>query len=113
MKDRHYYNDVWSSADGLNWVCHLEHAPSQLVVIELAGELRDLLNEHVGGEAFLQAYRDVTRSANAKRQERKRKAAQLRVMDPAAGARRRLRRNANKRESRKRKITEMRERAGR
>ena len=25
--DRKYYNDVWSSADGVNWECHLEHAP--------------------------------------------------------------------------------------
>ncbi len=25
--ERKYYNDVWSSADGVNWECHLEHAP--------------------------------------------------------------------------------------
>ena len=24
-----YFNDVWSSADGVNWQCHLEHAPWQ------------------------------------------------------------------------------------
>jgi hypothetical protein len=27
LKDRLYYNDVWSSADGSNWVRHIEHAP--------------------------------------------------------------------------------------
>jgi hypothetical protein len=25
--ERKYYNDVWSSADGVNWECHLENAP--------------------------------------------------------------------------------------
>jgi len=25
--DRKFYNDVWSSADGINWERHLEHAP--------------------------------------------------------------------------------------
>lgn len=25
--ERNYYNDVWSSADGINWECHTEHAP--------------------------------------------------------------------------------------
>ena len=24
---RKYFNDVWSSVDGVNWECHLEHAP--------------------------------------------------------------------------------------
>ena len=24
---RNFYNDVWSSADGVNWKCHLKHAP--------------------------------------------------------------------------------------
>lgn len=27
MKERLYYNDVWSSGDGATWVRHLEHAP--------------------------------------------------------------------------------------
>ncbi len=25
--DRHFYHDVWSTADGLHWTCHLAHAP--------------------------------------------------------------------------------------
>jgi hypothetical protein len=24
---RNFYNDVWSSADGVQWTCHLQHAP--------------------------------------------------------------------------------------
>lgn len=26
---RKYFNDVWSSADGIRWTCHLQHAPWQ------------------------------------------------------------------------------------
>jgi len=25
--ERNFYNDIWSSADGANWECHLNHAP--------------------------------------------------------------------------------------
>lgn len=25
--ERNFYNDVWSSADGVHWQCHVEHAP--------------------------------------------------------------------------------------
>ncbi len=25
--ERRYYNDVWSTADGIDWTCHLVHAP--------------------------------------------------------------------------------------
>jgi hypothetical protein len=24
---RKYFNDVWSSADGVHWTCHIDHAP--------------------------------------------------------------------------------------
>ncbi|MDD2474388.1 MAG: twin-arginine translocation signal domain-containing protein [Dysgonamonadaceae bacterium] len=27
VPQREFYNDVWSSADGVNWICHLESAP--------------------------------------------------------------------------------------
>ena len=27
--ERRFYNDVWSSAEGVHWHCHLEHAPWQ------------------------------------------------------------------------------------
>ncbi len=27
VQQRKYYNDVWSSADGVNWTCHLQAAP--------------------------------------------------------------------------------------
>lgn len=70
----------------------------------LAQEVLDLIKGLVGRETFSRAYASLQQTAAVKRETRKRKEALEAVADPAKSARKKLKKNLAKKETRKRKL---------
>lgn len=80
--------------------------------IDLAKEVLELIEGRVGSGAFVQAYADIQKGAAKRREARRKARAVEAITDPEAAAKRRVERNLAKRESKKRKAAEQRKKRG-
>jgi len=71
---------------------------------KLAQEVLELIKSLVGRETFSRAYASLQQTTTEARETRKRKKALEAVADPAKSARKKLKKNLAKKETRKRKI---------
>jgi hypothetical protein len=83
-------------------------APAARSVKDLAEEVLALIEQQVGSKDFVKAYASAQKQATQMKEKRKRVRAMEQIVDPEAAANRKLKKNMQKRNQRKRKITQVR-----
>lgn len=70
----------------------------------LGTQVQEVIRKKVGSKIFFAAFNNARKKVEYIRQDRKRKTAEQALVNPAMAARRKIKRNLNKRESRKRQM---------